>query len=90
MGWESFEVGDLDPISQVGMETLGTLVRQWRVLCGLSQRELGERCLLSQSTISRLETGQLRGLRFRNLARLVGVLHDPLLGETRRSRSKWA
>lgn len=90
MGWESFELDEIDALSRLGMHTLGTLVRQWRLLCGLSQRELGARCGLSQSTISRLETGRLAGLRFRSLARVVGVLHDPLLGEIRRSRSKWA
>jgi transcriptional regulator with XRE-family HTH domain len=89
-GWESIGPYELDPTRQLGLSTLGLLVRQWRRACGLSQRQLAARAGINQSTISRLETGQLRSLRLATLAMVIGVLHDPLLGEHVRSRSRWA
>ncbi|MGZ8437381.1 MAG: helix-turn-helix domain-containing protein [Candidatus Limnocylindrales bacterium] len=57
-----------------GYALIGRLVRRRRGRIGLSQRELETLSGLDQSVISRLETGQLRGLRFSRLARLVGAL----------------
>lgn len=89
-GWGSIGPYELDPVRQLGLATLGNLVRQWRVSSGLSQRQLAEKTGVSQSTISRLESGALRSLRLVRLALVIGVLHDPYFGETPRSRSRWA
>jgi transcriptional regulator with XRE-family HTH domain len=35
-------------------------IKHWRVVRGMSQHELAEKVELSQSTISRLETGEIR------------------------------
>jgi transcriptional regulator with XRE-family HTH domain len=89
-GWASIGPYELQPTEQLGLDVIGLLIRDGRRACGLSQRGLAARVGLNQSTISRLETGQLRGLRLKTLARIFGILHDPLLGEKRRSRSRWA
>jgi transcriptional regulator with XRE-family HTH domain len=67
---------DDDPNSaaQVGRRIIGAAVREARLGRGLSQRQLAWRSLLAQSTISKLETGRLRGMRLQSLARLFGVL----------------
>ena len=57
-----------------GLEVIGRGVRTARVRSGLSQQQLAWRTTLSQPTISRIETGKLRSLRLRTLARIVGVL----------------
>lgn len=63
---------------RVGAVTIGDAVRDLRLEAGLSQRQLAWRVGFAQSTISRLETGSLRGLRFKNLAIIVGALRlDP-------------
>ena len=35
-------------------------IKHWRMVRGMSQHELAEKVALSQSTISRLETGEIR------------------------------
>ena len=35
-------------------------IKHWRMVRGMSQHELAEKVELSQSTISRLETGEIR------------------------------
>ncbi len=57
-----------------GLRVIGTGVRQARLAQGLSQRQLGWRVGLNQSTISRLETGRLRTMLMVTLARIKGVL----------------
>jgi ribosome-binding protein aMBF1 (putative translation factor) len=53
-------------------------VRGHRLALGLSQHQLAWRTGVNQSTISRLETGRIRSMRIRTLARIVGVLDlDP-------------
>ena len=89
-GWQTVTAYELDPTRQLGLSTLGLLVRQWRLLTGLSQRQLALKVGLNQSTISRLETGLLRSLRLVTLARIIGVLHDPLLGEPPRRLNRWS
>jgi len=79
----------LDPTVQLGMSVLGELVRRARRAAGLSQRRLAQLCMLNQSTISRLENGLLRHLRFTTLARLLGILNDPLLGSPPRL-TRWS
>src|SRR6266516_4713276 len=50
---------------------LGRAIRGLRRYHGLTQRELGERCGLDQSTISRLENGRVVSVR---LSRVLDVL----------------
>lgn len=49
-----------------------------RIAARLTQRQLGYRVGLGQSTISRLETGKLRAMRMVTLARVVGTLNLPI------------
>jgi transcriptional regulator with XRE-family HTH domain len=58
----------------LGRAVIGAGVRAGRLGLGLSQRQLAWLVGVSQSAISRLETGTLQGLRFRTLARIAGVL----------------
>jgi len=75
-GWSGLR--ELDEIESMGMRIIGIGVRRGRLARGLSQRQLAWRAGVSQSLISRLENGRLRGLRLRTLARIVGVLRiDP-------------
>jgi transcriptional regulator with XRE-family HTH domain len=71
------------------MSVLGEMVRRGRRATGLSQRGLAARCQLNQSTISRLENGNLRHLRLLTVARVLGVLYDPLLGDAPRL-TRWS
>ena len=57
-----------------GRATLGAAVRRARLRRGMSQRQLGWAVGCDQTTISRLETGKLRGMRFKLLVRLIGIL----------------
>ncbi len=67
-----------DDAVRAGATVIGDAVRELRLEVGLSQRQLAWRVGFAQSTISRLETGSLRGLRFMNLALIVGALRlDP-------------
>lgn len=67
-----------DALVDEGMTVIGELVRTNRLGLGLSQRQLAWRASMSQSTISRLESGTLRGMRLPRLALLIGVLRlDP-------------
>ena len=88
--WLTIRQSDTTRTEEIGLEALGTVVRVWRRACGLSQRALAARAGVNQSTISRLETGKLSGLRLRRLARILGILQDPLLGEPKRYRGRWA
>ena len=58
----------------LGMTIIGAGIRAGRLRLSLTQQRLGSRVGVSQSAISRLETGTLQGLRLRTLARIVGVL----------------
>lgn len=57
---------------------LGRCILQLRMYWGWSQRELGRRAGVSQSTISRLENGILGGL---SLKRLFAILRARRIGE---------
>ncbi len=70
--WTTSE--DRDDEAALGLTVIGAGVRAGRLGLGLSQRQLAWRVGLSQSAISRLETGTLQGLRLRTLGRIVGVL----------------
>ncbi len=74
--WHLLE--DLDETEQLGAKLIGTVVRRSRLWAGLTQRQLGWRAGISQSVISRLETGRLRGMRYRTLVRVVGATEAPV------------
>ncbi len=80
MPWNSFDLRGADPRTIRGFERIGRLVRHRRERLGLSQRQLARLSAIDQSMISRLETGQLRGLRWSRFARLVDALGG--LGDT--------
>jgi transcriptional regulator with XRE-family HTH domain len=70
----------LDPfvaLEQLGLSIIAAATRTRRVASGVTQRQLGWRTGLNQSTISRLETGRLRTMRMVTLARIIGVLQLP-------------
>ena len=66
----SHTIGRLDPATEWALEELGEALRRLRWHQGLSQRVIAERCGLSQSTISRIETGKAPGVRLAWLARI--------------------
>jgi DNA-binding Xre family transcriptional regulator len=72
MVWSSRD--DSDPAILRGRAILGAAVRRARLRRGLSQRQLGWAVGFDQTTISRLETAKLKGMRFRMLVRLIGML----------------
>lgn len=65
---------DRELAEEYGLRLIGRGVRRARLKAGLSQRQLGWRCGLHQSTISRLETGRLRTMRMVTLARVMGTV----------------
>jgi ribosome-binding protein aMBF1 (putative translation factor) len=65
---------DTELAEAYGLRMIGEGVRRARAGQGISQRQLGWRVGLHQSTISRLETGRLRTMRMVTLARVMGVL----------------
>lgn len=79
--WRPFDQGitaTRDDAIRAGLAAIGESMLDGRLGVGLSQRQLAWRVGLSQSTISRLETGSLRGLRLKNLALIIGALRlDP-------------
>jgi transcriptional regulator with XRE-family HTH domain len=75
---------DVNASVLAGAAIIGCWVRAARLSQNLTQRQLAWRCGLAQSTISRLETGRLPGMRLRTLAGIVGVLSarpEPSYGE---------
>ena len=73
--WEFEE--DADSAVRVGLLAIGGMVREGRLRRNLTQRDLAWQAGFTQSTISRLETGRLRGMRLRTLAAIIGVLRMP-------------
>jgi DNA-binding XRE family transcriptional regulator len=78
--WQPIRPHPVEPRVEIGLEFIGRLVLRMRRSAGLSQRALGARAGVHQSTISRLERGKLRALGLLRLAAILGVLDDPLLG----------
>lgn len=68
------DVDDVPSTVHAGIEMIGVAVRKQRLRVGLTQRQLAWKAGLAQSTISRLETGQLRGMRLLTLALILGIL----------------
>ncbi len=87
--WGLMRPYPLDALAQVGMSAIGVIVRGGRLACGLSQRQLAALSGMNQSTISRLENGQLRYFKFQRLATVLGVIHDPRLGRPARL-NRWS
>jgi transcriptional regulator with XRE-family HTH domain len=65
---------DRDSSFALGMAINGSGIRTGRRRARLTQQQLGWLVGLSQSPISRLETGTIQGLRLRTLARIVAEL----------------
>ncbi len=65
---------DNELAEEYGLRAIGHGVRSARAGQGMTQRQLGWRVGLNQSTISRLESGRLRTMRMVTLARVMGVL----------------
>lgn len=63
-----------DEEAQKGLLVLGTGIRAARWRWAMTQQQVAWRASVSQSTISKLETGNLQGMRLKTLARIVGVL----------------
>ena len=70
--WHTFE--DLTEAERLGAKLLGAGIRSARLRAGVSQTQLAWQVGLSQAAISRLETGQSRGMRLRTLTRIAGAL----------------
>lgn len=58
----------------LGLTVIGAGLRSARLGLGMSQRQLAWQVGVSQSLVSRLETGTVRGIRLRTLARIAGIL----------------
>jgi transcriptional regulator with XRE-family HTH domain len=75
---------DFDATIDLGLEILGRSVRRARAQAGLSQHHLGRLAGIHQTTVSRLETGTLGGLRLSKLAAVIGALNGfPIVDEGR-------
>jgi transcriptional regulator with XRE-family HTH domain len=70
--WATAE--DRDSAFALGMAIIGGGIRTGRHRARLTQQQLGWLVGVSQSAISRLETGTIQGLRLRTLARIVAEL----------------
>ncbi|HEU0235080.1 MAG TPA: helix-turn-helix domain-containing protein [Candidatus Limnocylindrales bacterium] len=67
-----------DPIVHFGMEVLGSSIRRARRARGWSQAKLASSAQLSPSTISKLESGTLQGMRLYTLARVIAALNSEI------------
>ena len=74
MPWDTSDPRPREPIVQRGMDLVGDAVRRRRERLHWSQRELGRRTGIDQSSISRLENGHRCGLRWSRFVTLVAVL----------------
>ena len=63
-----------NPTVRRGLAVLAEVVRRGRQASGITQQRLADATGLHQSTISRLERGQLRSMRLVRLARLIGTI----------------
>ncbi|MEW5991516.1 MAG: helix-turn-helix transcriptional regulator [Chloroflexota bacterium] len=70
--WATIE--DRDSAYALGLAIIGSGVRTGRHHAHLTQQQLGWLVGVSQSAISRLETGTIQGLRLQTLARIVAEL----------------
>ena len=77
-GWITLE-RERHPLAQRGCVLLGAMIKRRRLEIAWTQRDLEWASGVSQSMISRLENGQLRGIRFGRLGRIIGAMNglDP-------------
>jgi transcriptional regulator with XRE-family HTH domain len=83
MRWSEHDRESWDARARDGCAYLGALVRRRRERALLSQRALAALADVSQTTICRLERGELRAISLVKLGRIIGVLgglipSDPL------------
>jgi DNA-binding Xre family transcriptional regulator len=90
MAWSAEARGDRDPDVQRGWEIVGRMVKRRRTAIRWSQRDLSRACGLAQSAISRLETGNLSGVRFSRFAKLVAAMGGLDPDAPRPPRPIWA
>ena len=89
-----FPVPRVDPIDQEVLTEIGADLRRRRTEAMLTQRQLEELTLVDQTTISRVENGQISTLRLHRYARLRAGI-DGRLGAARirarrrRERCDW-
>jgi transcriptional regulator with XRE-family HTH domain len=89
-----FPVPRVDPIDQDMLIEIGADLRRRRIEAMLTQRQLEELTLIDQTTISRVEHGQISTLRLHRYARLRAGI-DGRLGaiarhpRRRRARCDW-
>ena len=72
MAWDASK--DIEPEVLAGRKIIGAAVRRARLRHALSQRQLGSYVFLDQTTISKLENGKLKGIRFSMLCRVIGTV----------------
>ena len=70
--WIDQELGDITV--QRGMAVIAEVVQRGRQGAGITQQRLADAVGMNQSTISRLERGELRAMRMVRLARVIGTL----------------
>jgi transcriptional regulator with XRE-family HTH domain len=75
-----FPVPRVDPVDQDMLIEIGADLRRRRLEAMLTQRQLEELTLVDQTTISRVENGQISTLRLHRYARLRAGI-DGRLGE---------
>ncbi|HEV8545669.1 MAG TPA: helix-turn-helix transcriptional regulator [Candidatus Limnocylindrales bacterium] len=75
---------DIHATVDLGLEIVGRSILRARTHARISQRHLGRLAGVHQTTISRLETGTLRGLRLSKLATIVATLNGfPIIEDGR-------
>jgi transcriptional regulator with XRE-family HTH domain len=72
--WSPEEAYPLTRDEAYGIRSFGQIVRRARYSVGATQRMVGRRIGVSQSVVSRLENGKLKGLSFRKVGRLIALL----------------
>ena len=63
-----------DKVAREGLRIIGAGIRAGRLDAGLTQQQVAWRVGVSQSAISRLETGTIQGMRLATLSRIVGLI----------------
>ena len=71
----NWDPDDIDAVVDAGRRAIGAAIRRGRLTYGLSQRQLAWRVGVNQSTVSRIETGKLAGVRWPTFARMIGTLY---------------
>jgi transcriptional regulator with XRE-family HTH domain len=75
-GMANWDPEDIDAVVDIGRRLIGQAIRRGRLTFGLSQRQLAWRVGVNQSTVSRIETGKLAGVRWPTFARMIGMLYS--------------